>query len=122
MKLYNIFVKENKGEIEDIAAIREDFSFWAFVFSGAWLLYKKMWREFIVFVAIFLVIASGFLSEFNANFLNLVVTILIGLNANYLLGKNLERRSYKLAGVVLSDDEETAKIKFLEGSNPIITT
>ncbi len=121
MKLYNIFIKQNQSEIEDVIALRDEFSFWAFVFSGGWLLYKKMWREFLVFLSIFLIISSGFFSEFEVNFLNFVIAFLLGLNANYLLGNVLQMRGYKLAGVVFSDNAEIAKIRFLEDPNSITT-
>ena len=117
MKLYNALIKKNKeGKIEDVILLKEGFSFFAFLFSGLWFLYHKMWKE--LFALILINITFAFLgkisSDFNKIFLEISFLFIIALNANYWLCDHLKKKGYQLVGMVFGENITNAKIRFIK--------
>ncbi len=117
MKIYNALIKKNQsGKIEDIILLKEGFSFTAFLFSGLWFLYHKMWCEFLALLLIN--IAFGFLDDFLSDSDKIILQIsyifIVALNANYWLCENLKKKNYQLAGVVFGQNEVEAKLRFID--------
>lgn len=121
MKLYSAFLKKNKEEaIEDLVLLKEGFSWSAFLFSGLWFVYHRMWKEVFALIIINFIFAafgkSGLLSNFDLVCLELTMAVIIGLNANYWYANYLKERSYKLTGLVFGKNSIEAKINFIEGA------
>jgi hypothetical protein len=117
MKIYNAFIKKNKeGKVEDIVFVKEGFSFFAFLFSGLWFLYHKMWSEFFVFLLASTALSYGFefIPEFDKFFLELAFVFIVALNANYWLCENLKNKNYEFVGLVFGGNRTEAKIRFVK--------
>lgn len=118
MKLYNALVKKNSsGKIEDFILLREGFSFSAFIFSGLWFLYHKMWREFLLLILIncAFVFLGKFLSNFDHILLEAAFAFMIALNANSWRCEHLKTKNYEFAGVIFAQNLSDAKIRFVKG-------
>ncbi len=116
MKLYNALVKKNNyGEIEDVILLKEGFSSYAFLFSGLWFLYHKMWREFLLLLLLncFLVFLAKFLPTFSHISLEIAVALMIALNANYWLIEHLKKKNYMFAGMIFGENFDEAHSRFL---------
>ena len=119
MNLYSAFVKKNESEkIEDVILLKDGFSWSAFFFSNFWFLYHKMWREFFALTFFNFLFAYFFssLPNFDKISLQLALTFIIALNANYWFGDHLKKKNYKFIGLVFGDNCIAAKIRFLENS------
>ena len=100
MRIYLVHVAPNT----DPVLLKDGFSFMAFIFSGFWALWHRMW-----FVSA-LIFGGWVLLEFLLTFigaineLRLVMTIslstIIGFGANDWLSSSLLRRGYSLDGLV----------------------
>jgi hypothetical protein len=116
MKLYNALIKKNKSDkIEDIILLKEGFSFSAFIFSGLWFFYHRMWRELFALIIINIAFVSlgKILSDFDQSFLEISFLIIIALNANYWLCESLIKKNYEFAGLVFGRDLDEAKLNFI---------
>ena len=118
MKLYSAFLKKNNDQkIEDIILLKEGFSATAFLFSGLWFLYHKMWKESIAILALNVAFTSfdkfNLLSAFDLFCLEATLAVIVGLNANYWHSELLKKKNYEFSGVVFGNNELDAKIRFL---------
>ncbi len=118
MKTYTIFIMENKKNraVEDVILVKEGFNFFAMIFNIFWLLYNRLW----LFAAISFILINFILSIFSTYvyfiFL-LLFAVFIGFEANNLLIYRFQRENYTFAGFSLGNDEDDAKIKFLDSVN-----
>ena len=97
MKIYNALIKKNKeGKIEDVILLKEGFSFFAFLFSGLWFLYHKMWSEFLAILLVNFLIAymENFSPAIDKILLEISFIFLVALNANYWLCEHLKKKDY----------------------------
>ena len=119
MKLYNIFVKNNQeNNIEDIKPVKDGFSYYAFLFTIFWFLHKKMFKETLYIILIYslaIMLISSFFESSRLAF-EISFALLIGINANYLLEKSLQKKGYKFAGAQFGSDEQEAQLGFLKNS------
>lgn len=117
MKLYNALVKKNKeGKIEDVILLKEGFSFFAFLFSGLWFLYHKMWKEFFVVLVldIILIFFAKISSPFDKFALEIALSFVIALNANYWFCEHLKKHcGYEFFGLVFGQNKANAKLRFI---------
>lgn len=119
MKLYNALIKKNKeGKIEDVVLLKEGFSGAAFLFSSFWFLYHKMWKEFLVLLAISLIFpilgSYSFLSGFDQVMLEIALLLIVALNANFWLAEDLKKRGYEFVGLIFGTDQVNAKVHFMK--------
>jgi hypothetical protein len=118
MNLFNIYIKKSENEaIEDLAVIKNGFSFTAFLFGVLWFLQHKMWKEFcglllvnIVFIYIF---NKGWFGVFDIFFLELGLFCIVGLNANYWHEQCLLAHQYQFVGCVFGKNKDEAKLRFI---------
>ena len=118
MKLYNVLVKRNSvGEIDDIVLLKDGFSWLAFLFSGIWFFYHRMWKEFLVLIAVN--VAFVFFAKFSSNFDRVLLEsgffFLIALNANYWRVEHLKKKGYEVVGLVFGANRIDAKLHFVDG-------
>lgn len=118
MKLYNALVKRNPtGKIEDIVLIKDGFSWSAFLFSGLWFLYYRMWKDLLALIAVnfAFVFLAKISSSFDRIFLEFGFFFLIALNANYWRADHLKKKGYEFVGLVFGANQIDAKLRFVEG-------
>ena len=119
MKLYNALIKKDKNnKIEDVVLLEEGFSLFAFLFSGLWFLFHRMWLNAATIFAINYVLQSfgeaEILSKLDLIFLELSFLIIIAYNANHWFGEHLLRQGYQLSGFVLAANKAEARIKAVQ--------
>ena len=101
---------------ERFVFVRDGFHFWAFVLAPLWMLYRRLWLVFVLYVVVTGVV-DGLLAllglhgaaQFAAS---TVIALLIGLEAGALRRWTLERRGWKTLGFVVGDDLEGAERRF----------
>lgn len=114
LKVYTVHVRPaDKDRPEDVALVREGFSFWAFLFQMLWALYHRLW----LVTALFLLVGLG--AEILSRNLglgsgahlvfSLSVATLIGAEANNLRRWTLARRGYSETAVVAGHDLDEAE-------------
>jgi len=116
MKNYSALIKKNSnGEVEDLVLLKEGFSWRAFIFSGFWFFYHKMWKEFLVLLLINF--AFFFLAKISSDFDKIILEIfyvfLVALNATYWLEDHLRKKGYEFVGVAFGNDALSAKYELL---------
>lgn len=117
MKPYNALIKKNKeGKIEDVILLKEGFSFFAFLFSGLWFLYHRMWKELLALILINIAFAilGKFYPNSNKIFLEFSFLLIIALNATYWLCEHLKKKGYEFVGIVFGENCVNAKIRFIK--------
>ncbi len=109
-----------KGEAasapERFVFVRDGFHFWAFLLTPFWLLRRRLWLAFALYVlaSILLAIAlrlvgAGSTVQFLAG---LLVALLFGFEAATLRRWKLTRRGWKMLGFVVGEDIEMAERRF----------
>jgi len=118
MRPYNVLVKKNSvGKIDDIVLLKDGFSWAAFLFSGFWFFYHRMWKELLVLILVnfAFVFISKISSAFDRTLLECGFFFLVALNANYWRVDHLKKQGYELVGLVFGNDQVGAKVHFIEG-------
>lgn len=119
MKLYTALIKKDQNnKIEDVVLLDEGFSLTAFLFSGLWFLFHKMWFNAATIFAINYLAqslgkASG-LATTDLMFLEFSFLTIIAYNANHWFIDHLLRCQYKISGFVLAANKAEARIKAVQ--------
>jgi hypothetical protein len=96
--------------------VRDGFHFWAFLFAPVWLLGKRLWLAFAGYVVLIGVIELAYyffkLPQGGQMAIDLLVNVLIGLEASTLQRWTYARRKWATLGIVNADDEESAERRF----------
>jgi hypothetical protein len=117
MKLYNALIKKNKeGKISEVILIKEGFSFFAFLFSAFWFLYHKMYKEFLVLIAVDILFSfyANISSESDKILLQIAFVFIVALNANYWFCEHLKKKGYEFGGLFFGSSSEEAKLRFFD--------
>ena len=121
MTVYSVY--ESPTEAPDLAEradrlafVKEGFSWPALLVPLLWLLYYRMWIEFIVLVLVYIALQVVFGSDTQgqamAAWASLGIGVLFAFEANDLRTLSLERRGYRLAGVASGRDRTEAERSF----------
>jgi hypothetical protein len=112
------------------AFVRDGFRFWAFLLAPIWLLANRLWLAFIGYVALIAVIEAGFyflkLPEGSQFAIELLIGVLVGLEASTLQRWTYARRKWATVGVVTGENMESAERRFFAqwvergGDEPVI--
>jgi hypothetical protein len=98
------------------AFVRDGFHFWAFLLAPLWMLVHRLWLVFFLYVVLNIVLSVGLWfagAPVGLRLLaELLIAILIGLEAGTLRRWTLTRRGWRNAGVVVGDDQEEAERRF----------
>ncbi|MCC9621249.1 DUF2628 domain-containing protein [Thalassospira sp. MA62] len=119
MKLYTVHIHPGDAEpMENAVLIREGFNFWAFLLTGLWALYHRLWLAFIGIVVVS-VLCSLTVMLFDGGpemdfALALVTGIGFGLIANDLRRRKLAAKGYKLHDIVAGQDHSDAEHRCFE--------
>jgi hypothetical protein len=99
-----------------LAFIKEGFSWPALFVPLLWLIYHRMWIELIVLLVVYLGLQWAFgttpQGQTLAAWASLAVNVLFAFEANDLRSNALERRGYRLAGVASGRDRTEAERAF----------
>jgi hypothetical protein len=106
------------GATDKFVFVRDGFHFWAMIFGPLWLVWNRLWLAtigwIIAVIALDVVLAQlgvGRMGIFGANVL---VAILMGLEAASLQRWTLSRSRWRQLDTVVGDDEETAERRFFD--------
>ena len=101
---------------ERFVFVRDGFHFWAFVLAPVWLLVRKLWSAFFLYVVLCVAVAVGlYLAGAPSSVqvtAELVVALLVGLEASTIRRWTLTRRRWKNLGFVVAEDAEIAERRF----------
>ena len=122
MKVYTVHTHPGDADpMENAILIREGFNFWAFLLSGLWALYHRLWLGFFGLVAV------SFLCTFAVELFNggpemdfalaLVTGIGFGLIANDLRRRKLAASGWQMVDIVAGHDETDAEHRCFERYN-----
>ncbi|MGH6664589.1 MAG: DUF2628 domain-containing protein [Pseudolabrys sp.] len=101
---------------ERFVFVRDGFYVWAFLLAPVWLLWRRLWLAFAIYLIVSIALGVGLRLigapasvEF---FADLVVALLIGFEASTIWRRKLAWHEWKTAGFVVGDDAETAERRF----------
>ncbi len=99
-----------------LAFVKEGFSWPAFLVPLLWLIYYRMWIEFVVLVLVYIGLQLAFDPDSQGHALTVwasfAIAVLFAFEANDLRAASLERRGYQLAGVASGRDRIDAERSF----------
>jgi hypothetical protein len=109
-----------KGEAvsapERFVFVRDGFYFWAFLLAPLWLLWRRLWLAFVLYLVANFVLAVGLMltgASPGVKFLaSLLIALLVGLEASAIWRRKLAWKKWKMLGFVVGDDAETAERRF----------
>lgn len=96
---------------------KDTFTWTAALLPAIWLLWKRMWLELVIFMALAGCIVWAFTAAGApdlGNAILLIIQIVFGFEAGELYGASLERRGWRLAGTVAGRNREDCERRFLE--------
>ncbi len=102
---------------EQLLFVKDGFSWLAALLPAVWMLWKRMWLELIVFMALagLIVWMSTKLGAPDlGNGILLAMQVLFGFEAGNLYSASLERRGWPLVGTVSGNSREDCERRFLE--------
>jgi hypothetical protein len=106
------------GATDKFVFVRDGFHFWAMIFGPLWLLWNRLWLAtigwIIAVIALDLVLAKLGVGRGAIFFGNVLVALLMGLEAASLQRWTLSRRNWRQLDTVVGDDEETAERRFFD--------
>jgi Protein of unknown function (DUF2628) len=98
------------------AFVRDGFYWWAFLLTPLWMLWRRLWLVFVLYVVLSIGIETGMrIYGATGGMISLVaalISLLVGLEAGSLRRFTLKRRGWKNVGVVSASDLEDAEHRF----------
>ncbi len=102
---------------EQLVFVKDGYIIIAALLPPVWLLVKRMWLEFVLYLAgsalLVWALTSVGASELS-NAMLLIIQIVFGFEAGALYGAALERRDWRLVGTVTGRGQEDSERRFLE--------
>ncbi|BBE73711.1 DUF2628 domain-containing protein [Oharaeibacter diazotrophicus] len=101
---------------EEVRFVREGFSIWALVLPGVWFLWNRMWLVFLGWLAAMVAFefAGRALPGPYVPLAAALFGLFLALEARDLLRWTLERRGWRLVGVVEGGDRDVAERRFFD--------
>ena len=108
----------NLSATDRFVFVRDGFHFWAAVAGVIWLLWYRLWLVLIGYIVLMIAFHFG-LSAIGASrgsifTVDLLIAILMGLEAASLRRWTLSRGKWRQLDIVVADDEEAAEHRFFE--------
>ena len=101
---------------ERFVFVRDGFHVWAFLLTPFWLLWRRLWLAFALYLLASIVLAVGLRligAGSTVQFLaGLLVALLIGFEASTLRRRKLAWRRWTMLGFVVGEDVEMAERRF----------
>ena len=119
MSIYTVHsAQTGEADPESFEFIRDGFHFWAFVFGPLWLLVKRQWLAFAIYLGVVVILQAGaFLigvPRATHSVITLLMHVLIGFEAATVQRWTLSRNGWTELGVVSGDRYETAERRFFD--------
>jgi hypothetical protein len=96
--------------------VRDGFYFWAFLLTPLWLLAKRLWLVFVGYLIVMALFEAAFyflkLPNGSQVVIELLIGILVGLEASTLQRWSYEHFKWTTLGLVTGDDREEAERRF----------
>jgi hypothetical protein len=106
----------NAADPQRFAFVRDGFHVWAFLLTPFWLLAKRLWLVFIGYLVVMALFETAFyflkLPDGSQFVIELLIGILVGLEAGTLQRWTYARRKWTTLGLVTGDDQEEAERRF----------
>lgn len=100
--------------------IRSGFTVLAFVLPLVWLVWRRLWVEAAIVLALTLILSlaarQGWIAEAGIAITSLLVSLYVGLEATTMRIAGLARRGWEEAGLVQADDVAEAEIRWFTDS------
>ena len=117
-------------QFEKTVFLKDGFVVFAFLFTGLWLLSKRLWLAFAVFLLVWLALAFGGravgLHPLGLAMAQALIGLFLGLEGHTLLERKLLRKGWQLAGVVEGKDIGAVERRFFETlpmpARPVLAT
>lgn len=107
---------ETRSAPERFLFVRDGFHFWAFVLAPLWLLLRRLWLAFAIYVVGYALAGVGLAvlrAPATTQFLVwLLIALLIGFEAPSIWRWTLARRGWTMLGFVIGEDAEMAERRF----------
>jgi hypothetical protein len=107
---------ETASTPERFVFVRDGFHVWALLLTPFWLLWRRLWLAFALYVVISFVLAialrlagAGLTVQFVAGFL---IALLIGFEASTIRRRKLAWKRWTMLGFVIGEDIEMAERRF----------
>ena len=103
---------------ERLVFVRDGFYFSAFLFTALWMLWHRLWLVLLIYVVVavgldFAMYYAGVPST-GVAVVELLISLLVGIEAGSLRRFTLTRRGWNNIGVVSGDDVEEAERRFFD--------
>jgi hypothetical protein len=112
---------EVAADPERFVFVRDGFHFWAFLLGPLWMLRYRLWLVLVLYLVVMAVLHAALWALGIAVGLrlatDLLLAILVGLEAPTLRRWTLGRRRWLTLGVVVADDVEMAERRFFDTWN-----
>ena len=107
-----------RPSFDRIAFVRDGFAVWAFVLGPLWLIWHRLWWALLGYIGVVAVVmltmaALGLPAE-TRMLVNLLLALLIGLEAASLRRWTLSRRRWRQLDVVAAEDHDAAERRFFD--------
>jgi hypothetical protein len=103
---------------ERFAFVRDGFYFWAFILAPLWMLWRRLWLVFVLYIVGSAVLQVGLwligASPLIRTVVGLLCALLVGLEAATLRRWTLNRRRWTQVGVVSGANQEAAERRFFD--------
>src|SRR5689334_20179905 len=111
-------VRRGESDPARMAFVRDGFTFWAFLLGPLWMLWHRLWLVLIGYLVLmaglqFALVRLGTSGTTRA-LVDLLIAILVGLEAASLRRWTLARRRWTEMGVVVADDMNIAERRFFD--------
>jgi hypothetical protein len=108
--------KDLTERADRLAFVKEGFSWPAFFIPLLWLLYHRMWIEFVVLLLIYIgvqfVVGTESQAQALSAWIGLAISVLFAFEANDLREASLRRRGYRFAGTASGRSRTDAERSF----------
>lgn len=121
MKTYVVMAPRETDAADRLAFVKDGFCWPAFFIPFVWLLYRRMWLVFLVWLAVTigLEFANRQLGELVPGLFAALVSLLFALEANTLRRWTLSGRGWRMIGVASGRTIEEAELRFFaDWDNP----
>ncbi len=119
MRIYTFHMIPGATPLGEAVAVKEGFSWLAFLFGLLWLLYHRLWLWALVVFGLWLGLGLiaywGLVDQLTLTIVEIGIKVWIGFSANDWRRDKLESEGHLLAGIVAGRDREAVDQRFYDG-------